>query len=252
MNLISVVIITFNEERNIKRCLDSLIDVADEIVVIDSFSTDRTKEICNNYNVNFIETEWKGYSESKNFGNNKASYNYILSIDADEVFSEVLKKSILKEKQKGLTGTYSFNRLTNYCGSWIRHSGWYPDEKIRIFPKEYSEWTGEYVHEELFFSKPLKNKFLNGDLLHYSYSNSKEHRERADKYSVLTAQKMHKTNKKASILKPYLSAIARFISMYIFKLGFLDGIAGLKIAFISAQSNIIKYKTLIALNKSIK
>jgi len=250
MNLISVVIITHNEERNIKRCLDSLVDVADEIVVIDSFSTDRTKEICNHYNVNFIETQWKGYAGSKNFGNNKTSYDYILSLDADEEFSEELKQSILKEKAKGLSGTYSFNRLTNYCGSLIRHSGWYPDEKIRIFPKEFTKWTGEFVHEELSFSKPLKNKHLNGDLLHYSYTNSKEHRERADKYSVLTAQKMHNANKKASILKPYLSAIARFISMYIFKLGFLDGIAGFKIAYISAQSNVVKYKTLIALNKS--
>lgn len=252
MSLISVVIITFNEERNIKRCLDSIIDVADEIIVIDSFSTDKTQEICNNYPVRFIESEWKGYSESKNFGNIKCSYDYILSLDADEVISKDLKKSILEVKEEGLTGTYSFNRLTNYCGSWIKHSGWYPDEKIRIFPKEFSKWIGEYVHEELSFSKPLKNKLLNGDLLHYSYFNSKEHRERADKYSVLTAQKMHHMNKKASFIKPYVSAFARFISMYIFKLGFLDGIAGLKIAFISAQSNIVKYKTLIALNNTIK
>jgi len=250
MNKISVVIITRNEERNIKRCLDSIVNVADEIIVIDSFSTDSTRKICNDYPVNFIETEWKGYSGSKNFGNHKTSHNFILSLDADEVLSEELIKSLSKEKEKGLAGTYSFNRLTNYCGAWIKHSGWYPDEKIRIFPKEHTKWIGEYVHEELSFSKSLINTHLKGDLYHYSYSNAKEHRERADKYSVLTAQKMNKMNKKASFIKPYLSAFARFISMYIIKLGFLDGIAGLKIALISAQSNIVKYKTLIALNKS--
>ncbi len=189
MSQISVVIITFNEERNIKRCLDSIFFFFYKIIIIYSFSIDRSKEICSNYEVNFIETEWKGYSESKNFGNNKTSHNYILSLDADEVFSEVLKKSILKEKEKGLTGTYSFNRLTNYCGAWIRHSGWYPDKKIRIFPKKYTRWHGEYVHEEITFSKSLKNTLLKGDLYHYSYSNSKEHRVRADKYSVLTAKK---------------------------------------------------------------
>ena len=252
MSQISVVIITFNEERNIKRCLDSIVGVADEIIVIDSFSTDNTREICSKYPVKFIESEWKGYSESKNFGNNKTSFDYILSLDADEVLSEELNKSIVIEKEKGLTGTYSFNRLTNYCGAWIKHSGWYPDEKIRIFPKEFTKWTGKYVHEELSFSKSLRNTFLKGDLLHYSYSNSKEHRARADKYSVLTAKKMHHNNKKASFIKPYISAFGRFISMYIIELGFLDGIAGLKIACISAQSNIVKYKTLIALNQSTK
>ena len=127
MNKISAVIITYNEERNIARCLDSLKDVADEIVVLDSFSTDGTEEICRQKKAVFIQHEWIGYASSKNIANEKASNDWILSIDADEALSEMLIDSILKIKNQLSDKFYSFNRLTNYCGTWIKHSGWYPD-----------------------------------------------------------------------------------------------------------------------------
>ncbi len=247
---ISATIITKNEERNIERCICSLKGVADEIIVLDSFSTDRTEEICLQHNVRFEKREWEGYSASKNYLNSLASHGYILSIDADEALDDTLREAILGIKETQEKAVYSVNRLTNYCGKWIKHSGWYPDIKVRLFPKEGSYWDGEYVHEELKFPNDLKEVQLDGHLLHYSYYNYKEHRERADKYSELTAQKMNKAGKRASALKPYLSGIGRFISMYIIKGGFLDGKMGYKIASISAQSNIFKYKELRRLNKA--
>lgn len=252
MTKISATIITLNEERNIGRCIDSLLGIVDEVIVVDSFSSDKTESICKSKGVKFIQTDWKGYAQTKNYANSLASYSYIYSIDADEELTPELQNSVLKEKEKGLNGLYSHNRLTNYCGSWIKNMGWYPDSKVRLFPKEFAQWSGEFVHEELTFSKSLKVTHLKGDLNHYSYYSTKEHRERADKYSILTAKKMHAKGKKASFFKPYLSSLARFVSMYLLKFGFLDGKAGFIISKISAQSNILKYKELRRLNNATK
>jgi len=244
---ISAVIITLNEERNIGRCIDSLKEIVDEIIVVDSFSTDKTKDICQDKGVEFYQTEWKGYSATKNYGNSLAKHAYILSIDADECLSETLANN-LKNVDLSNEVSYAFNRLTNYCGSWVKHCGWYPDRKIRLFPKSKAIWTGDYVHEILEI-KALKEAFVDGDLWHYSYYNRKEHRSRADKYSLLTAKKMHALGKTCSRLKPYLSAMGKFLSIYLLKLGILDRSAGWHIAIISAQSNVLKYKELLRLNE---
>lgn len=248
MEKLSVVIITLNEERNIARAINSVKALADEIIVVDCFSTDKTKQICEDLNVSFHQRNWTGYSDQKNFANNLAQFNYIFSLDADEEVDEELKKDILKHKKSGFNGVYIVNRLVNYCGKWIKHSSWYPDKKIRIFPKSMAQWEGEFVHETLEVDNSIQQTELKGHLNHYTYYNFKEHRERADKYSYLTAKKMHQQGKKANVLKPYLSAFARFTSMYFIKLGFLDGYMGFKIAQISAQSNIVKYKELRRLN----
>ncbi|MCH2229476.1 MAG: glycosyltransferase family 2 protein [Crocinitomicaceae bacterium] len=246
---LSATIITLNEERNIERCILSLKNVADEIIVLDSNSTDRTKEICLAHNVKFVKRDWEGYAASKNYLNSLANYDYILSIDADEAVDKELERAILKIKKESNPHLYSVNRMTNYCGKWIKYSGWYPDTKTRIFPKQECYWDGEFVHEELVYPEGSNIILLDGHLSHYSYYSFKEHRERADKYSTLTAQKMNKSGKKAGPLKPFLSGLARFVSMYFIKAGFLDGFMGLKIAQISAQSNVFKYKELRRLNK---
>ncbi len=246
---ISATIITLNEERNIVRCIESLIPVADEIIILDSHSTDKTKELSEQYNVRFIARDWEGYAQSKNHLNNLASFDYILSIDADECLDETLQTEILKLKSIEQPQLYNVNRLTNYCGKWIKHSGWYPDIKMRLFPKEGCYWAGEFVHEELVYPSNLKQELLKGHLKHYSYYSYEGHRARADQYSRLTAMKMHKSGKKASILKPILSGVSRFITMYFIKLGFLDGKMGFKIAQISAISNVYKYQELRRLNK---
>ena len=246
---ISAVIITFNEERNIERCIRSLRTIADEIIVLDSFSTDKTVEICKNLDVEFIQRAWEGYAASKNFLNQQAKFEYILSLDADEEISEDLLKSLLVLKNSDFTGLGKVNRLTNYCGKWIHHSGWYPDWKIRLFPKDQCQWVGDIVHEELEVPKELVELELNGDLFHYSYVNYEQHRKRADHYSSLTAQKYVNQGKKVGVLSPYLSCLARFFSMYVIKKGFLDGYAGFKIAQISGLSNQFKYKEVRRLNQ---
>ena len=219
-------------------------EVADEIIVVDSGSTDATKDICGKFEkLRFIDKEWIGYSETKNFANQQADHSYILSIDADEALDESLTAMILQEKTKGLSGTYSFNRLTNYCGNWVRHGGWYPDPKLRIFPSAGTKWEGE-IHEELLFETLLSNIHLNGDLLHYSYYSHQEHQERANKYSRMSAQKLHHQGKKAGPLKPLFASMFKFIQMFILKAGFLDGLTGFHIARISAAANYLKYKEL--------
>src|SRR5690554_708244 len=240
-------IITFNEERNIARCIEALLPISDEIIVLDSFSTDRTVEICKAFGVRIEQREWKGYSNAKNYLNQLASHEYIFSVDADEAPDEILQNHILDQKNSGFEGVYSVNRLTNYCGVWIKHSGWYPDVKTRVFPKSKSQWEGEYVHEELVIDGNPVPIALEGHLLHYSYYSHEEHRERADKYSKLTAVKMYKKGKRVGPFKPYVSAVGRFVAMYLIKAGFLDGKAGFHIARISALSNIYKYKELIRL-----
>ena len=247
---LSIVVITFNEERNIDRCLKAAEAVADDIVVLDSFSTDRTMEICKSYGVTFIQSAWKGYGLTKNEANLAAKHDYILSIDADEVLSPELIKSIKKEKEKGFDGVYEVHRLTNYCGHWIKHGGWYPDKKIRLFSKTMAAWNHEMVHEEVVLKEPQQTKLLAGDLFHYSYYTQADHWAKAVKYSHLTAEKLFKNGRTTWFLHPAISAVSRFLAMYIIKLGFLDGRAGFTIAWISAKANYVKYDALIELQKN--
>lgn len=248
---ITVTIITLNEAHNIERCIMGVAPIADEIIVLDAFSTDNTVEHCKKLGVRVEQRKWEGYAKSKNYLNSLATHPFIFSIDADEVPDEELLASIRQVKEVGLNlnAVYEVNRLTNYCGKWIKYSGWYPDRKIRIFSNENTKWEGNYVHEELVFSNSPEVVRLAGHLLHYSYYSQEEHKDRADRYSALTAQKMYEKGKQASWVKPFISAIGRFLSMYIIKKGMLDGKAGLQIACISAKSNIFKYKELRRLNR---
>lgn len=244
MDRISAIIITLNEEHNIGRCLISLKDVADEIVVVDAESTDRTVAICQEHGARVISRKWTDYSDQKNFANSQAAHSYILSMDADEALSEKLREMLLQEKRNGLKGAYRFPRLTNYCGTWVKHGGWYPDRKIRLFPKEKARWIGEHVHEELHLDTDVIVTDLNADLLHYSYHSIEAHRQRIERYSGLHAQRMKVAGKKAGVLKLYLSPIAKFIQGYFLQLGFIDGAAGWNIARLSAVAVHKKYQKL--------
>jgi glycosyltransferase involved in cell wall biosynthesis len=250
MPILSVVIITFNEEKNIGRCLKSIESIADEVIIIDSLSTDRTREIAKEFNAQFHSVAWKGYSFAKNTGNDLATGDYILWLDADEALNATLQRTILNWKKQQTAPHYcTINRLTNYCGKWIKYSGWYPDKKVRIFPKGSMRWDNEEVHESLMALAELPTQHLEGDLLHYSYYSFEQHREKADKYSVMTARKYVSLGKKAHFLQPFLSAVGRFLAMYVVKRGFLDGFMGFKIAQISAQSNYFKYQEVRRLQK---
>ena len=244
MKKIAAAIITFNEEKNIERCIKGLIDCVDEIVVLDSFSSDRTKEICERYEVTFVQKEWEGYAKTKNKLNDLIDAEYIFSIDADEVPDLVLREDIRKIKKDTFNGIYILNRRTNYCGKWIKHCGWYPEYKKRIFLKSQACWKGDFVHEYLSFDAKMNFKNLKGHLEHYSYYDLREHRSRANKYAVLSAQKYYNTKRKVFFLQSELSAVVKFLNIFIFKKGFLDGVAGFHIAWISAASNRVKYKEL--------
>jgi len=247
---ISAVIITFNEERNIERCILSLQSIVDEIIVVDSFSTDATKKICEANNVRFYSLQWEGFGRQKNAGISKAFNDVILSIDADEALSETLQASILQIKQNFTEDVAcEMNRLTNYCGQWIKHCGWYPDRKLRIWNRKYGLWDDADVHEKIDFKTPVQKIFLKGDLLHYSYYTFNEHFERIAKYSNLSAEKAFKSGKHSNVLKIIFSPVLRFVRNYFFKLGILDGFYGYTISRIEAYGVFLKYLTLYKLNK---
>ncbi|MCU0359894.1 MAG: glycosyltransferase family 2 protein [Bacteroidia bacterium] len=238
---ISVVIITFNEEKNIERCILSVKHVAEEILVLDSFSKDATAEICSKHGVRFIQREWEGYSASKNFANQQAVHDWVLSLDADEALSEDLQKALRELKKQNQLHTMSFNRLTNYCGTWIKHSGWYPDKKIRLFNRSVAQWQGA-LHEDLKLPPDEKVKHLNLDILHYSYYTLDDHLKQIDKYTNIAAKDLYNRGKRPAAYKMILNAWAKFVSHYLIHLGFLDGAAGLKIAWYSAYATYLKYK----------
>jgi len=256
MKKLSATIITLNEEDKIRQCIESLQEVADEIVVVDSMSTDATKSICEEFGVMFIEQKWLGYSEQKNLANKLASHDWILSIDADEVLSDELKKSILEIKNidtdtdtdtdTDIDIVFSFNRLNNYCGKWIHHGGFYPDRKIRIWNRNIGKWEG-IVHEVIKFSTKVKEIRLKGDLLHYSYSKPEDFEKQLFKFAEMRAQHYLETGKKNAGLLSIISPIYYFFQHYILRLGFLDGKEGLTICRVGAKATRHKYKTLIKL-----
>lgn len=241
MQALSTVIITFNEEKNIARCLESLKAVADEIIVLDSFSTDRTAQICEGFGVKFVQRAWEGYSPSKNYANSLAANDWILSLDADEALSPALQEELLRIKRADALQSMSFNRLTNYCGTWIKHSGWYPDRKFRLFNRKRSAWAGE-LHEELSLPAGEKLKHLGLDILHYSYYTLDEHLAQIRKYTDIAAAELKQNGKKPAAYKMYLNAWAKFVSHYLIHAGFLDGTAGFRIAWYSAYATYLKYK----------
>jgi glycosyltransferase involved in cell wall biosynthesis len=249
MPQLSVVIITFNEEKNITRCLDSIKDIADDIVVVDSFSIDNTPSVCKQYQVNFIQKEWQGYSATKNFANAQAKCNWVLSLDADEALTEELKQSILEMKKQPEAIACKFNRLTNYCGSWIRHGGWYPDTKVRIFDRNKIQWEG-LIHERLNIASDNSAVLLKGDCLHYSYYSTEEHYKQADRFTTLVAKDLYQKGVHTSFIQIWISPIVKFIRDYIFKLGFIDGAAGFTVSRISAYATYLKYKKLKRLHAS--
>lgn len=241
--MISAVIIARNEAANIERCVHSLLTVADEVLVLDTGSSDNTAALAEAAGARSVAVEWKGYAATKNEGYKLAKYPWILSIDADEVLSARLEESILSVK-KSLEGAYSFNRLTYYANKPIRHCGWYPDVKTRLFHRDEASWKGEFVHEQLKTNPGINITHLKGDLLHFSIRDAEDHWERTSEYAELAAKKMHAAGKRYSILKHTFSPIGRFLSMYIVKLGFLDGKEGWQICRTSAKSIALRYEWL--------
>ena len=254
---ISVVIITFNEERNIARCLASVKDIADDIVVVDSFSTDRTETIVNEHDARFVQHAFAGHIEQKNWAITQAKYPWVLSLDADEAIDEKLSRSIAEVKNSGNADGYSMNRLTNYCGTWIRHGGWYPDKKLRLWDSRKGRWGGTNPHDRYEMDgdtmpegRQARIVHLAGDILHYSYNSISDHEKQADYFTTIAAMAYAQKGRGASVVKLLLSPVVKFIGDYFFRLGFLDGYHGFVIARISAHATFLKYAKLRELRQA--
>ena len=251
MEKISAVIITFNEESKIRRCIESVKPVADEIIVLDSFSTDNTVAFARSAGAVVHQQSFRGYKEQKNAALLLASYNYILSIDADEVLSVELINSILVAKERFLYSAYTMNRCNYFSGRFIRHGLWYPDKKIRLFDKRMASWGGMNPHDKILLPGRATINHLEGDLFHYSFSSIEEYEKRNDEISSIAAESLYKMGKKSGI-RILINPVWRFIKSYFLKKGFLDGYPGYIIARNTAAQAYLKYKKLNKLNRSVE
>lgn len=242
MATISAVIITKNEEKNIERCLQSLDGIVDEIIVLDSFSTDKTEHICKAYNVHFVKRLFTDYSDAKNYANSLTTHPFILSIDADEELSENLRESITAIKSDLKDDGYYCHRKTNYCGHWINHCGWYPDTKLRLWRKTKGAWQGK-IHETLELSNG-STKLLQGDLLHYSYPSMESHAKQIHTFAEMAARDLFEKRKKVSVVRLIVGPVFEFHKKFFLQKGFLDGYYGFVISVMSAYYNFYKYAKL--------
>lgn len=247
---VSAVVITKNEEQNIDRCLSSL-KFCDEIIVVDSMSTDSTIEIASKHTDKIFQQEWLGYAQQKNYAVNLSSNNWILSIDADEEVSPELKEEILDLlKTVPECSAYTIPRKTLHSGQWIKHGGWYPNRLIRLFDRSNGSWQGGDVHE--YWNSNGLIGDLNKDLVHHSFENIFDQVERNNRYSTLGAVVLKNGKKKFSIMKLIGKPIFKFIETYFIKLGFLDGYLGFIISVSAGYSVFLKWAKLWELNKNEK
>jgi len=248
---LSIVIITFNEERNIARCLDSVREIADDVVVVDSFSTDKTEAICREKGARFVQHKFEGHIEQKNYAITQAKFPYVLSLDADEAPDEKLIASIKKVKADWIADGYSMNRLTNYCGKWIHHCGWYPDVKLRLWNSRKGKWGGTNPHDKYELNDAnAKIIHLDGDILHYSFYSVEQHYKQVEYFTTISAKSMFAEGKRSSGIKLIIKPFAKFLKDYFIKLGILDGYYGFVISRISAKATYLKYKKLLTLQRA--
>ena len=250
MAKISACIISYNEEKKIEDCLKSLLPIADEIIIVDSLSSDDTLKIAEKYTDKIFHQEFLGHIEQKNLAVEKASYDWIISLDCDERLTEELQLSILAIKDQ-LNNTdsdaYNMARKTFYVYRWLNHC-WYPDVKTRLFNKSTAHWGGTNPHDRI-ITEGKNISLLKGDIQHYSFDSLSAHLQTIDKFTEIGADELIKKNKKVSILSPFSHAIWIFIKIYFLKRGFLDGFAGILVATLSFMHVFIKYSKVITKRK---
>jgi glycosyltransferase involved in cell wall biosynthesis len=236
---ISATIITLNEERNIARAIESL-RCCDEIVVVDSGSSDRTLELASRLGARVVETPWHGYAKQKNFAAEQARHDWILSLDADEALSEALEGEIWAIKKNGPRyDGYTMPRLAQYCGRWILHSGWHPDRKLRLYHRQRAQWVGEYVHESVRVRGRVGH--LRYNILHFTCSSLSEHLRTMDRYTTLAAQEVVARKKHVGAVQLLFDPLWTFVKSYFVQRGFLDGAEGLSIAWMAGLYTYLKY-----------
>jgi len=236
---ITATIITLNEERNIGRAIESL-RCCDEILIVDSGSVDRTIELAENLGARIIEAGWRGYAGQKNWASEQASFDWILSLDADEALSEALEAEIWSLKKKGPSyDAYTMPRLAQYLGRWILHGGWYPDRKVRLYNRHKAKWMGDFVHESVKVEGRIGH--LEANLLHFTCDSLSEHVKTLDRYTTLAAQELAARRVPIGWLRLIVEPPWTFVRTYFFRLGFLDGLEGLIIAYMAAFYTFLKY-----------
>ncbi|MCP2620326.1 glycosyltransferase family 2 protein, partial [Candidatus Aminicenantes bacterium AC-334-K16] len=229
----------------LEPCLQSIQAVADEIIVVDAYSQDETVKVAEKYRARVFKRSWTNYSDQKNFGNSRAKFPWIFSIDADERLSPQLKEELLELKTRPAEppeAAFSVPRIAYYLGRWIRHSGWYPDRKIRLFRQELTRWVGDYVHEKLEVEGAVGK--LNGHLYHFTYDCLADHLERINLYSGLAAKELYAQQKKCRWHHLLLLPFCRFLKSYLLQAGFLDGFPGLVISVLSGYGTFVRYAKL--------
>ena len=249
MDLLSVIIIAYNEEKNIGRCLESVCGIADEVIVVDSFSTDRTREIALEKGAIVKQERFLGYIQQKNLAMQFASNDYVLSLDADEALNEKLAKAIAAEKHNFRFKAYSMNRCANYCGKFIRHGLWYPDPKVRLFDKRIASWGGFNPHDKIELNEKTSIKHLSGEILHFTYDSIEEHLIQSNNFTTISAASMHERGIRSNWFKMLWNPFWTFVNGYFVRFGFLDGYFGLVIAINSAHQTFLKYVKLYSLQR---
>lgn len=231
---ISAVIIACNEERRIQQCIESILPITDDIIVVDSGSTDQTIDLAQKSGARVFDMPWKGYGANKNYGNSKAKHEWILSIDADEILDSDLIDHI-KNLDKKKNCIYKIKSLVNYNNKWIHYCGWHPAWKLRFFHNSVAEWNLDPVHEDLIYPQNIVIKEMTGQLLHYSYESIEDHKTKSTKYGKLKAESWIRNRKSLSIIKRILGPTFKFFKTYVINLGFLDGKEGYIISTVDAK-----------------
>lgn len=241
MAKISACIISFNEEKKIEACLQSLAGVADEIIVVDSLSTDRTLEIAARYTDKIYHQKFLGHVEQKNLAVSHARHDWILSLDCDERLSPQLRDAILAQKE-ALDGrsAYRMARKTFYVYRWLNHC-WYPDRKVRLFHRRTARWGGTNPHDRVVLDDGVAVTDLPGDILHYSFNSISEHLRTIDNFTEIGAREIIAKGKRVSLWSPLTHGVWTFIRLYFIKRGFLDGLAGFVVATLSFMHAFVKY-----------
>jgi glycosyltransferase involved in cell wall biosynthesis len=249
MSDLSVVITTYNEEKNIGRCLDSVGAIADEVIVLDSFSGDHTVSIAVAKGAIVHQSEFSGYVKQKNKAIQLAANDHVLLLDADEALSKELANAILRAKDEFKFAAYSMNRCNVFCGSFIKRGLWYPDRKLRLFDKSAGYCGGMNPHDKILMHEKVKVCHLRGDLLHYTYDSLEEYMERNDEVSSIAARSLYEAGIRRSWTKLFFSPLWSFINGYFLRLGFLDGYKGFIIAIHTANQTYTKYQKLRRLHR---
>lgn len=237
---VSVAIITKNEEKNIRDALETVKDF-EEIVIVDSFSHDRTIEICRAYTDKIFQIEWKGFSWQKQFAIDRTTLPWVLVLDADERVTESLKREILEKiKDKDMAG-YFIPRKNFFLGKWIKYSGWWPDYTLRLFKRDKGKMEERQVHEKIVIEG--KTDYIKEPLLHYTYQSIEDFIEKMQKYSTLSAMEILRKNpsKYRILIKMIIAPIFTFFKMFILRLGFLDGLRGFILAIFYSFYSFLKY-----------